>query len=76
MIGKHHATMAQFLTCLKLEQNFNEVLISQFNAGNDIGAPKRKKYVNYNKRIKRVVSSYDSDHVLEYLRNIAACIEL
>ena len=43
----------------------------------DVVMPLRFLLSQKNKRrIKRVVSSYDSDHVLEYLRNIAACIEL
>lgn len=73
-VGKHHAEMAEFIDCIKLEQNKTELLMEQSNTGLEISPPNRKKYKNYDERLKNVVSNYDQADVLEYLKNVAALL--
>lgn len=75
-VGKHHPEMGPFINCLKKEQNLNELLIEQVKSGRDVAGPRRKKYKDYDTRLKNVAISYDKDNVLEYLKNVSVLVVL
>lgn len=70
-VGKHHAEMNLFINCLKNEQSLTEIMINQLKTGVDVAGPKKKKYKNYDERLENVVSQYDREDVIDYLRNVA-----
>ena len=76
IVDRYHAQMNEFINSLKMEQNTTEVLIQQFRSGREIALPKRKKFKNYDSRLKNVVQRYDRQNVLEYLRDIATLVSL
>jgi hypothetical protein len=69
-VACHHPNIWKFLEFLKKEQNFNEILIEQYLAGAEPNIQK-KKYRDSAKRLHRLVSNFDGNVILEYLRGIA-----
>ena len=70
-VAGHHPNIWKFLDFLKKEQNYNDVKVDQFLAGNSLQPP-RKKYRDSSERIKRIVEKYSSySNVIDYLRAIA-----
>ncbi|XP_074105377.1 LOW QUALITY PROTEIN: uncharacterized protein LOC141531439 [Cotesia typhae] len=72
-VAVHHATVGVFLKALKDEQVNTELCITQVNTGVNI-ANRRKEYRDYDERLKRVVTNYDSFSMLSFLRNIVKVI--
>lgn len=69
--------MGKFITALQTEQAATDALLEQHNAGREIVEKRRKKYRDYDARLKNVVITYSKDvDVIEYLRGIAHNIKL
>lgn len=75
-VGQAHAQMGKFLNKLKTEQNLTDILIEQADTGLEISEPKKKKYKDYDQRLKNIAFTYKKDDVLDYLNNIAKLIVL
>ena len=58
---------------MKDEQVHTELCMTQMNTGTNI-ANRRKEYRDYDERLKRVVSNYDSSEMLSFARNVAKII--
>jgi hypothetical protein len=70
MVSCNHPTIWKFINALKLEQSRNDLMIEQFIAGR-VAPPPKKKYRDCAQRIIQVVSSYNQQNLLDYLRGIA-----
>ena len=76
-VGRHHVHLAGLMKSIQNEQGVNEVLMKQLDSGRkDVIPKKRKKYENYDKRLKNIVELYDRDNVNKYLCNISSNIML
>ncbi|XP_024889570.1 uncharacterized protein LOC112465968 [Temnothorax curvispinosus] len=71
-----HASINKFINVLKSEQSTLELLIAQSRAGRKVQNKKRKKYADYDKRLKNVVLGYIGANILEYLCEVANNITL
>ena len=70
-VGKHHTSMTGFIRTLQTEQGVNESLFEQLSIGReDVIPKKRRKYKDYNERLKNVVSNYDSNDIKDYLYSV------
>lgn len=69
-ISSDHPNIWRFIAAIQREQGLREVQVEQFVGG--IEPPRqRKKYKDCNERIKRVLSNYDINTVVNFLRGIA-----
>lgn len=72
-----HVIIGGFVIALKNGQVLNETMMVDSNAGRQSLAKKRKKYRNYDARLKNLVQDCDKNQdVVVYLRGIAHNIEL
>lgn len=69
-VGQSHPNIFKFIEAIKNEQNLQEMKMAQISASQE-PAPKRKKYENLNKRLQNIVTHYNRDNILEYLKRIA-----
>ena len=71
-VGKHHVNMAGFLEVIQKEQSMSEIVMNQLKSGRaDVIPKKRRKYAQYDKRLKNIVELHDRDDVIEYLCNVS-----
>ena len=72
----HHAKMSDFINCLKSEQDMTEQYIYEANGGRNIAIAWRKNYKDYDTKLKNVVSGYNRESVLEYLKALSLVVVL
>lgn len=72
-VGASHLTIYKFLNELKKEQQRTEIKMSQNEAGEE-PPTKRRKYRSRESRIFKLVSEYDRDDVISYLRGLSPSI--
>lgn len=48
----------------------------QANSGLSIASKRKREYLDLDYRLKNIVSSYDPNHTLQYLHDIAAILRL
>ena len=71
-VGKHHVIMAGFLEVIQKEQSMSEIVMNQLKSGRaDVVPKKRRKYAQYDARLKNIVELYDRDNVIKYLCNVS-----
>lgn len=68
--GATHLNIWKFINCLKKEQALNEVRIEQFLAGFQAPLPK-KKYRNCCARLLNIVSNFNRENIIEYIRAVS-----
>jgi len=71
IIGAQHPTFWRFVEGLRKVQRKQEFTLSQTMAGSQ-PPPKKRKYKDYESRLKNVVSSYNDQNILDYLLNVAS----
>lgn len=69
-ISCHHPSILKFLNVLRREQAVNEVKIIQHLVGQEL-SPKKRKYNDCLKRIKKMVEAYKEHNLWYYLKRIA-----
>jgi len=71
IVGSNQPTIWRFFESLRKVQRKQEFILAQHLAGS---APplKKKKYRDYNIRLKKVVQTYNRDEILVYLENVAS----
>ncbi|CAI6344403.1 unnamed protein product [Macrosiphum euphorbiae] len=74
-MGVTNPTIWSFINCLKKIQTGRDVFYEQLVTG---GSPpkKKKKYIDNDKRILKLVSNYDKNRILLFLRGIANNVSL
>lgn len=71
-VGRSHEQLGKFIHALQVEQSSTEILWEQFNAGRTVAPRKRRKYVDYDARLRVLVLDWNDDtNVIEYLRGVA-----
>lgn len=65
-----HASLWKLINLLKLEQGITEVVMTQADSG---AAPptKKKRFRDYDLRLKMIVDSYNPEEINEYLKSVA-----
>ncbi|XP_057335420.1 uncharacterized protein LOC130674167 [Microplitis mediator] len=71
-----HAVIGKIIKNLKMEQNSTEVIVTQIETGLDINNKRRKAYNDIDLRLKNIVSQYDANNRLQYLKNIASILSI
>jgi len=66
-LGSHHTPILIFINFLKKEQ---EEKVEKINLG-EINPAKKRKYKDFDKRLKNVVQNYDYTNFLNYIKDIA-----
>jgi len=74
-MGVNNPTIWSFINCLKKIQTGRDVFYEQLVTG---GSPSKnkKKYIDNDKRILKLVSNYDKNRILLFLRGIANNVSL
>ena len=73
MMGCSHPTIWKFLDVLKKEQNLTDVKVAQHLSRQQ--PPKRaKKWTDYDDRLRRIVTDYDSYDLLDFLKAVGNAI--
>lgn len=73
MMGCSHPTIWKFLDVLKKEQNLTDVKVAQHLSRQQ--PPKRaKKWTDYDERLRRIISDYDSYDLLDFLKAVGNAI--
>ena len=73
MMGCSNPTIWKFLDVLKKEQNLTDVKVAQHLSRQQ--PPKRaKKWTDYDDRLRRIVSDYDSYDLLDFLKAVGNAI--
>lgn len=68
-LNKAHASMSKFIIALKQEQSITESTLENHLSGRIITPRKRRRYINYDERLKRAAMNYNSEiDVLDYIR--------
>lgn len=72
-----HTSMGRLIDALRHEQTLVETILSHDEAGRQSPAKRRKKYRDYDQRLKNLVLSYDhSIDVIRYVKGIATNIKI
>ena len=74
LAGAAHLTLSKIVDVFKLNNNLNELELSQLEA-NRPPKKKRTKYAELDARIKIAVSGYQSPPTIEYLRKVAVLLK-
>ena len=73
MMGCSNPTIWKFLDVLKKEQNLTDVKVAQHLSRQQ--PPKRaKNWTDYDDRLRRIVSDYDSYDLLDFLKAVGNAI--
>lgn len=75
MLNAVHPSIWIFISVLKKEDNINKFKIEQANAGYS-PPPKKRKYKDTAKRIKKLVLQFENKSIDEYLEGIVANFQL
>ncbi|XP_057335421.1 uncharacterized protein LOC130674168 [Microplitis mediator] len=75
LVRVHHASIIKFVTALKSEQTILELKLVQLNTGVPL-VKRRCQYLNHDVRLKRIVTAYDPNLKLQYLKNVAGILRL
>ena len=73
-IQSAHAIISKLIKVIQQEQNAAEITIAQYLSGREISPAKRRKYRDYDKRMKNEVRRYERSEILQYLSNVATNI--
>lgn len=71
----HHGSLWKFIQLLKKEQGMVEMRCEQAASGPE-PPPKKRKYRDYDARLKNIVDDYDPDNIDEFLIKVANLILL
>lgn len=69
-IGHSHPNIFKFIDSIQAEQDLQEVRMAQISASQDPN-PRKKKYIDLDQRLKKIVEQYDKTKKVEYLTKIA-----
>ena len=73
----HNCPKGGFIRTLQTEQGVNESLFEQLSIGRENVIPKkRRKYKDYDERLKNVVSNYDSNDIKDYFYSVSNLLVL
>ena len=75
-MGVQHPSLWSFINCLRKVQAGRDVFYSQLEAGKSPPPKKLKKFIDTDKRILRIVQSYETRTKISFLRGIAQNISL
>lgn len=80
MVNKQHPDLFSLIKEFQKEQADTEASIAELSLGKNVKAMPKKKWVQQQKRIRRIVQRYaqykEEDNVLEYLENLACNIAI
>ncbi|XP_014297673.1 uncharacterized protein LOC106693620 [Microplitis demolitor] len=75
LVQVHHANIIKFVSALKSKQTILELKLVQLNTG--VPLPKRRcQYHNHDARLKTIVTAYNPNMKLQYLKNVAGVLRL
>jgi hypothetical protein len=74
-VGAHHPSIWKFIVVLQREESAQRASVEQAAAGRE-PTKKKRKYIETNERLQRVVGDYSNRSYIDYLRGIAYNIQL
>lgn len=69
-MGVQHPTLWTFISCLRKVQSGRDTFYNQLEVGKS-PPRKKKKYIDVDKRIKKLVNNYNNRDIISFLRGIA-----
>lgn len=66
-----HPSLWKFIDLIKLEQSKNELILNQIYGGVDV-PHKKQIYKNMDTKLKRIVSNFNKDDLLNFLKGISS----
>jgi len=71
----YHPSVFHLLDILRTEQNHTEILLAQIQSGRTVTETGKTKYIQMARRIDTLLSRYDANDKLQFLRGIAHNID-
>jgi len=68
-LGMEHPNLRKFIKSLRKVQKGRDIFLEQIIAGHEPPA-KRKKYIDCDKRIVDIVSTYKKENMIQYLPSV------
>lgn len=76
VVGKHHPDIYTAIAEIQKEQGFTEICISELSMGKKVKAAPAKKWHDLQRRLESIAAEYQTKPLLEYLRTIAANVDI
>lgn len=76
VVSKHHPDLYTFIKEIQKEQGFTEICVTELAMGKRVKAAPTKKWADLQGRLESIASEYNTRPILEYLRAIAANVEI
>ena len=73
-MGKNHPDLYVLLKNIQKEQGDTEIAVVELSLGRKIKAAPKKKWVDVQKKLRRIVQNYEDYEILEYLKAVGQTI--